>query len=174
MDERHSRADDWHRQGAIKARTSRPAIPINCATYAQDVIEGRVAIQPNHQHTHGNPMLFGPASVISGSLSTDRERQIAQVFQPSHRYCFMGTSWGEGRSRRGLRISLAAPDAPNMSQRPSSSQSSDQVKPSCSSLRPLFNPPFEAQRPSFLLLFFLFSFHFFLFIRNLLRVLPDL
>lgn len=84
LDERHSRADDWHRQGAAKAQTSRPAIPITCATYAQDVIEGRVAIQPNHQHTHGAPMLFGPASVVSGSLSTDRERQIAQVFQPSH------------------------------------------------------------------------------------------
>lgn len=86
LDERHQRADDWHRQGAVKARTSRPAVPINCATYAQDVIEGRVAIQPSHQHTHGSPMLFGPASVVSGSLATDRERQIAQVFQPSHRY----------------------------------------------------------------------------------------
>lgn len=89
LDERHSRADDWHRQGAIKARTSKSAIPINCATYAQDVIEGRVAMQPSHQHTHGTPMLFGPASVVSGSLSTNRERQIAQVFQPSHRYCSM-------------------------------------------------------------------------------------
>lgn len=86
LDERHQRADDWHRQGAVKARTARPVQPINCATYAQDVIEGRVAIQPTHQHTHGSPMLFGPASVVSGSLSTDRERQIAQVFQPSHRY----------------------------------------------------------------------------------------
>lgn len=86
LDERHQRADDWHRQGAVKAQTSRPAVPINCATYAQDVIEGRVAIQPSHQHTHGSPMLFGPASVVSGSLSSDRERQIAQVFQPSHRY----------------------------------------------------------------------------------------
>lgn len=84
LDERHQRADDWHRQGAVKARTARPVQPINCATYAQDVIEGRVAIQPTHQHTHGSPMLFGPASVVSGSLSTDRERQIAQVFQPSH------------------------------------------------------------------------------------------
>jgi hypothetical protein len=35
-------------------------------------------------------MLFGPASMVSGSLSTDRERQIAQVFQPSHRYASTG------------------------------------------------------------------------------------
>jgi len=84
LDERHSRAEDWHRQGVSKAQSSRPAQPINCATYAQDVIEGRVPIQPTHTHTHGAPMLFGPASMVSGSLSTDRERQIAQVFQPSH------------------------------------------------------------------------------------------
>jgi len=86
LDERHQRADDWHRQGVVKAHTSRPPVPINCATYAQDVIEGRVAIQPNHQHTYGSPMLFGPTSVVSGSLSSDCERQIAQVFQPSHKY----------------------------------------------------------------------------------------
>lgn len=90
LDERHSRAEDWHRQGVSKAQSSRPAQPINCATYAQDVIEGRVPIQPTHTHTHGAPMLFGPASMVSGSLSTDRERQIAQVFQPSHRYASTG------------------------------------------------------------------------------------
>lgn len=32
-------------------------------------------------------MIFGPASIIGGgSITTERERMAAQVFQPSHRY----------------------------------------------------------------------------------------
>lgn len=84
LDERQSRAESWHKEGASKARTLGPAQPITCATYAQDVIEGRAAIDQGHKHSHGAPFLFGPASVVSGSLSTERERLVAQVFQPSH------------------------------------------------------------------------------------------
>jgi hypothetical protein len=86
LDERQSRAESWHKEGASKARTLGPAQPITCATYAQDVIEGRAAIDQGHKHSHGAPFLFGPASVVSGSLSTERERLVAQVFQPSHRF----------------------------------------------------------------------------------------
>lgn len=38
-----------------------------------------------HDHKH-QPMIFGPASLVGGSLTSERERMAAQVFQPSHRY----------------------------------------------------------------------------------------
>ena len=30
--------------------------------------------------------MFGPASLVGGHLTTERERMMAQVFQPGHRY----------------------------------------------------------------------------------------
>ncbi|GAB2265063.1 PP2A regulatory subunit tap46 [Dionaea muscipula] len=84
LDERVEKAEAWHRDAAARARYTKPADPITCATFAQDVLEGRAKVSQAHEHKH-QPLLFGPASLISGNLTTERERMAAQVFQPSHR-----------------------------------------------------------------------------------------
>eukprot|EP00262_Sarcandra_glabra_P013120 TRINITY_DN3566_c0_g1_i1.p1 TRINITY_DN3566_c0_g1~~TRINITY_DN3566_c0_g1_i1.p1 ORF type:complete len:402 (-),score=116.07 TRINITY_DN3566_c0_g1_i1:62-1267(-) len=84
LDERTQRAEAWHRNAAIQAQFSKPAQPITCATFAQDVIEGRANPSQAHEHKH-QPLIFGPASVVGGKFTSERERMAAQVFQPSHR-----------------------------------------------------------------------------------------
>ncbi|XVE58356.1 hypothetical protein DITRI_Ditri04bG0163400 [Diplodiscus trichospermus] len=84
LDDRTQKAQAWHRDAAARARYSKPAPPITCATFAQDVIEGRAKVSQAHDHKH-QPMIFGPQSVICGSLTNERERMAAQVFQPSYR-----------------------------------------------------------------------------------------
>lgn len=61
-----------------------PAQPITCATFAQDVLEGRAEVSQAHDHKH-KPLIFGPASLVGGSLTSERQRMAAQVFQPAHR-----------------------------------------------------------------------------------------
>lgn len=85
LDDRTKRAEAWHRDAAIRAQYTKPAEPITCATFAQDVIEGRAKVSQAHDHKH-QPLLFGPASLVGGSLTSERERMAAQVFQPSYRY----------------------------------------------------------------------------------------
>lgn len=85
LDERTKRAETWHRNAASKAAVSKPAEPITCATFAQDVIEGRAQLSQAHEHKH-QPMIFGPASLVGGRLTSERERMAAQVFQPGYRY----------------------------------------------------------------------------------------
>ncbi|GAB4826207.1 PP2A regulatory subunit tap46 [Ancistrocladus abbreviatus] len=84
LDERMEKAESWHRDSAARARYTKPAEPITCATFAQDVLEGRANVSQAHEHNH-QPLIFGPASLVGGSLTTERERMAAQVFQPSHR-----------------------------------------------------------------------------------------
>ncbi|KAF3787542.1 regulatory subunit [Nymphaea thermarum] len=84
LDDRVKKAETWHKQAALRSQFSKPAQPIMCATFAQDVLEGRAKASQVHEHKH-QPFIFGPASVIGGNLSTERERLTAQVFQPSHR-----------------------------------------------------------------------------------------
>ncbi|CAN6444765.1 unnamed protein product [Victoria cruziana] len=84
LDERVKKAETWHKQAALRSQFSKPAQPITCATFAQDVLEGRAKASQVHEHKH-QPFIFGPASVVGGNLSTERERMTAQVFQPSHR-----------------------------------------------------------------------------------------
>ncbi|XP_061953989.1 PP2A regulatory subunit TAP46-like [Populus nigra] len=84
LDERAKKAEDWHRDAAVKARYTQPSPPITCATFAQDVLEGRAKVSEAHDHKH-LPVTFGPASIVGGSLSNERERMTAQVFQPGHR-----------------------------------------------------------------------------------------
>ncbi|KAJ6760340.1 IMMUNOGLOBULIN-BINDING PROTEIN 1 [Salix purpurea] len=84
LDERARKAEDWHRGAAVKARYTQPAQPITCATFAQDVLEGRAKVSEARDHKH-LPMTFGPASIVGGSLTNERERITAQVFQPGHR-----------------------------------------------------------------------------------------
>ncbi|XP_077249623.1 2A phosphatase associated protein of 46 kD [Tasmannia lanceolata] len=84
LDERARQAEAFHRKAAIQAQFSKPAQPITCATFAQDVLEGRAKASEAHEHKH-QPMIFGPASVIGGKLTSERERLAAQVFQPGHR-----------------------------------------------------------------------------------------
>ncbi|CAL9157485.1 PP2A regulatory subunit TAP46-like [Musa acuminata AAA Group] len=84
LDERTKRAETWHRNAASKAAVSKPAEPITCATFAQDVIEGRAQLSQAHEHKH-QPMIFGPASLVGGRLTSERERMAAQVFQPGYR-----------------------------------------------------------------------------------------
>ena len=85
LDDRMKRAEDWHRDGVVRARYSKPAPPITCATFARDVLEGRASVSETHDHKH-QPLIFGPASLVSGPLTSERERLAAQVFQPGFRY----------------------------------------------------------------------------------------
>lgn len=84
LDERTRKAELWHRDAAARAQYTKPAQPITCATFAQDVLEGRANVSQAHEHKH-QPLIFGPASLVGGNLTTERERMAAQVFQPSHR-----------------------------------------------------------------------------------------
>ncbi|KAK6250752.1 hypothetical protein SCA6_004757 [Theobroma cacao] len=84
LDDRTKKAEAWHRDAAARARYTKPAPPITCATFAQDVIEGRANVAQAHDHKH-QPMIFGPQSLIGGSLTNERQRMAAQVFQPGHR-----------------------------------------------------------------------------------------
>ncbi|EFH42203.1 hypothetical protein ARALYDRAFT_918355 [Arabidopsis lyrata subsp. lyrata] len=88
LDDRTKKAETWHRDAAARVRYSNPAQPITCATFAQDVLEGRASVSEGHEHKH-QPLIFGPASIVGGPLSTQRERMIAQVFQPSHSWSFV-------------------------------------------------------------------------------------
>ncbi|KAG8501943.1 hypothetical protein CXB51_004707 [Gossypium anomalum] len=84
LDDRTKKAEAWHRDAAARAWYTQPAAPITCATFAQDVIEGRANVSQAHEHKH-QPMIFGPQSLIGGSLTSERERMAAQVFQPAYR-----------------------------------------------------------------------------------------
>lgn len=84
LDERAKRTEDWHRDAAARAQYTKPAQPITCATFAQDVLEGRATVSQVHEHKH-QPMIFGPASLVGGRLTNEREIMAAQVFQPSYR-----------------------------------------------------------------------------------------
>jgi hypothetical protein len=84
LDERTQKAEAWHHNAATRAPNAKPADPITCATFAQDVIEGRASVSQAHEHKH-QPLIFGPASLVGGGLTTERERMAARVFQPSYR-----------------------------------------------------------------------------------------
>lgn len=84
LDERTKKAEAWHRNAAVRVQYTNPAPPITCATFAQDVLEGRANVSQAHDQKH-QPMIFGPASLVGGSLTSERERMAAQVFQPAHR-----------------------------------------------------------------------------------------
>ncbi|CAL9008849.1 unnamed protein product [Prunus brigantina] len=84
LDDRAKRAEAWHRDAAARVQYTRPAEPITCATFAQDVLEGRASVSQMHDHKH-QPLIFGPASLVGGNPTSERERMAAQVFQPSHR-----------------------------------------------------------------------------------------
>ncbi|XP_031258668.1 PP2A regulatory subunit TAP46 [Pistacia vera] len=84
LDERTKKAEAWHRDAAVRALYTKPAQPITCATFAQDVLEGRAQVSQAHEHKH-QPMIFGPASLVGGGRTGERERMAAQVFQPHHR-----------------------------------------------------------------------------------------
>ncbi|KAE8077700.1 hypothetical protein FH972_016237 [Carpinus fangiana] len=84
LDDRTKRAEAWHRDAAVRARYTKPAQPITCATFAQDVLEGRAEVSHAHDHKH-KPLIFGPTSLVGGSLTSERQRMAAQVFQPGHR-----------------------------------------------------------------------------------------
>ncbi|KAL8167670.1 hypothetical protein V2J09_009169 [Rumex salicifolius] len=84
LDERAKKAESWHSDAASREKYGKPAEPITCATFAQDVLEGRAQVLQAHEHKH-QPLIFGPASLVGGTLTTERERMAAQVFQPGHR-----------------------------------------------------------------------------------------
>ncbi|KAF5202204.1 Pp2a regulatory subunit tap46 [Thalictrum thalictroides] len=84
LDERIKTAEAWHRNAATRSQFIKPAQPITCATFAQDVVEGRANISDTHEHKH-QPYIFGPASLVGGRITSERERMAAQVFQPGHR-----------------------------------------------------------------------------------------
>ncbi|KAM0069268.1 putative TAP46-like protein [Helianthus debilis subsp. tardiflorus] len=84
LEERAKTVEDWHRNAAARARYTKAAAPITCATFAQDVLEGRAKVSQAHDHKH-QQLMFGPASLVGGSITSERERIAAQVFQPGHR-----------------------------------------------------------------------------------------
>ncbi|CAL4904323.1 unnamed protein product [Urochloa decumbens] len=84
LDEHTQKAEAWHHNAANRAPYAKPADPITCATFAQDVLEGRASVSQAHEHKH-QPLIFGPASLVGGGLTTERERMAAQVFQPGYR-----------------------------------------------------------------------------------------
>lgn len=91
LDERAQKAETWHRDAAARARFTKPATPITCATFAQDVLEGRRQVSEVHEHKH-QPMIFGPASLVGKNPTNERERLAAQVFQPHYRFDFVQNS----------------------------------------------------------------------------------
>ncbi|XP_055814677.1 PP2A regulatory subunit TAP46-like [Solanum dulcamara] len=84
LDERTEKVETWHRDAAARAHYTKPAAPITCATFAQDVIEGRANVSQAHEHKH-QPLIFGPASLVGRNPTTEREKIAAQVFQPHYR-----------------------------------------------------------------------------------------
>ncbi|PHT33225.1 PP2A regulatory subunit TAP46 [Capsicum baccatum] len=84
LDERTKKVETWHRDAAARAHYTKPAAPITCATFAQDVIEGRANVSQAHEHKH-QPLIFGPASLVGRNPTTEREKMAAQVFQPHYR-----------------------------------------------------------------------------------------
>ncbi|KAL3701912.1 hypothetical protein R1sor_019934 [Riccia sorocarpa] len=89
LEERQARAEVWHKQAAAASKTVIRDPTLAAAVYGKDVIEGRAPVIGNIYHDprpqQSKPLLFGPASVLQGGLSTERERMVAEVFQPSHR-----------------------------------------------------------------------------------------
>ncbi|KAI4380636.1 hypothetical protein MLD38_006804 [Melastoma candidum] len=84
LDERAKSAEAWHKNASVRARYTKPAPPITCATFAQDVLEGRAKVSEAHEHKH-QPLIFGPASLVNGALTTERAKIASEVFQPSYR-----------------------------------------------------------------------------------------
>ncbi|PHT98026.1 PP2A regulatory subunit TAP46 [Capsicum chinense] len=84
LDERTKKVETWHRDAAARAHYTKPAAPITCATFAQDVIEGRANVSQAHEHKH-QPLIFGPASLVGRNPTSEREKMAAQVFQPHYR-----------------------------------------------------------------------------------------
>ncbi|KAL0400589.1 UNVERIFIED_CONTAM: PP2A regulatory subunit TAP46 [Sesamum latifolium] len=84
LDERAEKAEAWHRDASARVRYTKPAAPITCATFAQDVLEGRAKVSQFHEHKH-QPMIFGPASLVGKNPTSEREKMAAQVFQPHYR-----------------------------------------------------------------------------------------
>ncbi|KAH9325988.1 hypothetical protein KI387_006166, partial [Taxus chinensis] len=84
LEERSKKVEAWHKDAARRSRFEKPMQPITCATFATDVLEGRANPSQGNEHKH-RPLLFGPASVVSGNIATEREQIAAQVFQLRHR-----------------------------------------------------------------------------------------
>uniref|UniRef100_A0A0C9QW85 TSA: Wollemia nobilis Ref_Wollemi_Transcript_4449_1593 transcribed RNA sequence n=1 Tax=Wollemia nobilis TaxID=56998 RepID=A0A0C9QW85_9CONI len=83
LEERSQKAEAWHKESASRSRYGKPTQPITCAAFAKDVLEGRA--KPSQVNEHKHEHIFGPVSLISGNLTTEREQIVARVFQPSHR-----------------------------------------------------------------------------------------
>lgn len=69
LDERTKQAETWHRDAASQAAFSKPAEPITCATFAQDVIEGRVKLS----QARAQAPTAGIWSLIGGRLTSERK-----------------------------------------------------------------------------------------------------
>ncbi|CAH1423852.1 unnamed protein product [Lactuca virosa] len=77
LEERAKTVEDWHRNAAARARYMKPAAPITCATFAQDVLEGRAKVSQPHDHKHQQPLLFGPTSLVRPGGGTSHMERIA-------------------------------------------------------------------------------------------------
>eukprot|EP00271_Cylindrocystis_brebissonii_P011878 TRINITY_DN29883_c0_g1_i1.p1 TRINITY_DN29883_c0_g1~~TRINITY_DN29883_c0_g1_i1.p1 ORF type:complete len:452 (-),score=124.71 TRINITY_DN29883_c0_g1_i1:249-1604(-) len=87
LDTRISVAEDFHQRSRQQAQSGfvpKSSEPIMCATFAQDIIEGRANRSLPHVH-HGPNLGFGPVSLMGGARpQTHRQRVMSRVFQPSH------------------------------------------------------------------------------------------
>ncbi|KAJ8560867.1 hypothetical protein K7X08_027057 [Anisodus acutangulus] len=70
LDECTKKVETWHRDDAARTHYTKSVAPITCATFAQDVIEGRAQVSQAHEHKH-QPLLFGPASLVEEAGLTE-------------------------------------------------------------------------------------------------------
>ncbi|KAM0891402.1 hypothetical protein ACQ4PT_026431 [Festuca glaucescens] len=73
LDERTQKAEAWHHNAASRAPYSEPANPITCATFAQDVIEGRASVSQAHDHKTSTDDIWTCKSCWRGLTSERKE-----------------------------------------------------------------------------------------------------
>ncbi|KAI9078991.1 hypothetical protein K1719_039038 [Acacia pycnantha] len=78
LDELAKKAEAWHRDSIARAKYAKLEMPITCATFAQDVVEGRANVSQAHDHKH-QPLIFGFASFMNENLTSEREIMAVRV-----------------------------------------------------------------------------------------------
>ncbi|KAE8723182.1 PP2A regulatory subunit TAP46 [Hibiscus syriacus] len=93
-------AEAWHRDAASRAGYTKPALPISCATFAQDVIDGRAKVSEAHYHKH-QPMDANDEH--RGSWSEGGEMEMMSKWQERNAKMFeeANSAWYKDRPKFG-------------------------------------------------------------------------